>query len=147
MRIRIAAVVCGIALSVIGVPAAPAAAATGTTCANLYVPTLPPVNNTVYARACVTWNDAPSGNRWTQTEQRIWNPPGGVNNNILVTMYDNTGDFNKSTLLYPGGTLVSTSRSVGQSTAKFYVLVHDHSDVPYCMYLTPGGANIEHHDC
>jgi hypothetical protein len=70
-----------------------------------------------------------------------------VSNDVLVTMYDNTGNYNKSTLLEPGETLVSSDRTVGGNTAKFSVLVHDHSDVPYCMYLIPSGANIEHHDC
>jgi hypothetical protein len=148
MRMRIAAVACGIVLAVIGAPAAPAAAATGTTCVNLYTSSQPaPGNEYVIARACVTWNDAPSGNNWKQTEQRIWNPPGGVNYNLTVHMYANTGGTNKADDLASGESLVSGDDFTGQYTAKFNVLVYNYSSVPFCIYLIPNGSNIEHHAC
>src|SRR5687768_15728562 len=148
MRMGITAIACGLVLAVVGVPAAPAAAATGITCVNLYTGSQPaPGNEYVIARACVTWNDAPSGNKWTQTEQRIWNPPGGVNYTLLATMYANTGAFNKNRELGSNRSLVSGDDFTGQYTAKFNVLVYTYSSVPFCIYLIPNGSNIEHHAC
>jgi hypothetical protein len=148
MRNRIAAAIGGIVLAVAGWPAAPASAAAGTTCANLYTATDFPDNNDVIARACITWNDAPSGSRWTMSEQRIWNPPGGVNYAFFVDLYDNTGRFNGfNGNLTSGQTKIGDHSSVGQLTAKFDLLVDNYSSTPFCIYLVPGGSNIEHHGC
>lgn len=150
MRTRIVAIACGIMLAVVGGPIVPASAAsrTGTTCVNFYTANAPqPSNEYVIARACISWNDAPDGSKWTQTEQRIWNPPGGVNYDFLATMITNTGMCCISGVLHSGGSHVNPDKYVGKLTSKFEIWVHNYSDVPFCIYMVPTAWNIEHHEC
>ena len=148
MRNRIAAVAGGIVLAVAGLPATPALAAAGTTCVNLYTAgQSSPGNDDVIARACITWNDAPSGSSWTMSEQRVWNPPGGVNYQFFADLHDNAGRFNGSAVLNSGQTRVGNHSSVGALTAKTELDLYTYSSVPFCIYLVPGGSNIEHHAC
>lgn len=148
MRNRIVAIACGIMLAVVGLPAVPAAAQSGITCANLYAADRPqPGDPDVLARACISWNDLPDGNNWTLHQHRIWNPPGGVNYTLNVSMFTNTGALNGGAVLDSGETLLKWPESVGRYTAKFAVLVQGYSSTPYCIYLIPRGYNIEHHNC
>ncbi|WP_250038240.1 hypothetical protein [Paractinoplanes maris] len=147
MRKHICAVVVGI-LAVLGAPAVPAFAATSTTCVNLYGPDGPqPGGPDIFARACITWDDAPAGNAWTLKENRIWNPPGGGTNTILAYMYTNTGRENGHQQLTTGQTLYRTTNVVGVNTAKFEVWVDDYPSRPWCIYLIPRGSNIERRIC
>ena len=147
MRNRIAAVVCGILLAVLGAPAVPAFAATGTTCVNFYTGSQPePGDQYVIARSCITWDDAPAGSAWTLKEHRIWNPPGGVNYTFDALMWTNAGICCARGTLSSGQTLVKTPSTVGTFTAKFELWVHGYGG-PYCIYLIPGGSNIENRRC
>src|SRR4029453_963555 len=103
----------------------------------------------ILAHACIRWNDAPAGNRWTLTDQRIWNPPGAPNYPVLEAMWNNTGRRTCSTYLTSDETQ-ACPRGVGDAgvyTAKFEVLVEDVSRIPWCVYLIPRGSNVEHHAC
>jgi len=148
MRNRIVAIVCGLMLAVVGLPAVPAAAASGRTCASLYAPDGPqPGGPNILAHACIVWDDTAAGDNWTLNEHRIWNPPGGVNYTLNVFMFRNTGAAAGGAVLYSDDSLVKSPGSVGRYTAKFAVLVQGYSSVPYCIYLVPGDYNIEHHNC
>src|SRR4051812_12150633 len=125
MRYRIIAVSCGIILAVAGFPALPAQAGTGTTCANLTIDSPTPTLN-VLAHGCINWNDAPAGNNWTLTDQRIWNPPSAPNYDIFEKMFDNTGRKTCSQYLTSDETQICpfwSGPTVGPYTAKFEVLV------------------------
>lgn len=147
-RRRILASTAGALLSLAVIPAAPAWAVPPRTCANIELdsPTPTPV---VLAHACITWNDAPAGRRWTLTDQRIWNPPSAPNYDILVGMMNNVGTRTCSGHLTSDKTL-ECPRGVGDAgpyTAKFDVLVESVSPVPWCIYLVPRSSNVEHHSC
>ena len=81
------------------------------------------------------------------SEQRVWNPPGGVNYPFLVSLYDNAGRSNGSGQLTSGQTKIGSHSSVGSLTAKSQLTVSNYSTTPFCIYLVPGGSNIEHHAC
>jgi hypothetical protein len=146
MRNRIVAIACGIMLAVVGLPAAPAVAATRT-CANLYTADAgQPGAPNILAHACIIWTDLP-GDNWKLHEHRIWNPPGGVNYTLIVSMFRNTGAFAGNAELHSDDSLVRQPGSVGRYTAKFDVLVLSYSSTPFCIYLIPNDYNIEHHNC
>ena len=90
MRKRIALIVCGLVLAVVGVPAAPAFADSGVTCANVadYGETPEPI---IIARTCIAWDDLPAGDKWTLHQSKIWNPPAAPNLYFDVYFYYNTG--------------------------------------------------------
>lgn len=153
MRHRIAVVLGGIVLAVVGVPATPAAAATGTNCVNLYTANQnQPGNQHVIARACISWKDTPTDDKWTLTDQRIWNPPGGVNYEFFVELDDNANRANGSDVLESGGTRIGNREtSVGRSAATFGLEVYTHSPKHFCISMVPSGhsivANVEPHNC
>jgi hypothetical protein len=146
MRKRIAVVVCGLVLAVIGVPAAPALAISGVTCGNLveYDETPEPI---ILARTCIAWNDLPSGNRWTLYQSKAWKPPGAPFLDIHVTFVYNDGRVGDTEELRYNETAIRKPNSVGPYTAKFEIWVTHLSGISYCMFMVPGSYHQQHENC
>ena len=145
MRKRIAVIVCGLVLAVVGVPAAPAFADSGVTCANVadYGETPEPI---IIARTCIAWDDLPAGDKWTLHQSKIWNPPAAPNLYFDVYFYYNTGASGGTEGVANNRTRIRNPGSVGQYTAKFTIIVANPADV-WCMYMVPRRHHVEHTNC
>lgn len=130
------------------VPAAPVQARTGKTCKNVSrsVPTAPGVplaaGLITYARICISWNDAPSGSKYTTRRVRIWNPPVGTPMKTYAIVYHNDGSPGVYTgAINDGVTYIKKEKHIGSLTTKFEVASNKYSQ-KYCLYMAPTTYNL-----